>query len=70
VNLYEVKSPVESKYAWDYYKLLATTPAAEGFRPLDAGGARRFIPAARVLGRTRRGWHKVRSPLPPIAISG
>jgi branched-chain amino acid transport system substrate-binding protein len=38
VYLYEVKAPGESKYAWDYYKLLATTPAAEGFRPLDAGG--------------------------------
>ena len=38
VNLYEVKSPGESKYAWDYYKLLATTPADQGFRPLNAGG--------------------------------
>jgi branched-chain amino acid transport system substrate-binding protein len=38
VYLYEVKAPEESKYAWDYYKLLATTPANEGFRPLDAGG--------------------------------
>jgi branched-chain amino acid transport system substrate-binding protein len=38
VYLYEVKSPAESKYAWDYYKLLATTTAAEGFRPLQEGG--------------------------------
>jgi branched-chain amino acid transport system substrate-binding protein len=38
VYLYEVKSPNESKYAWDYYKLLATTPPAEAFRPLAAGG--------------------------------
>lgn len=38
VYLYEVKAPAESKYAWDYYKLLATTPADQGFRPLDAGG--------------------------------
>ena len=38
VYLYEVKSPDESKYAWDYYKLLATTPPEEGFRPLAAGG--------------------------------
>jgi branched-chain amino acid transport system substrate-binding protein len=37
VYLYEVKSPAESKYPWDYYKLLATTPAEEGFRPLNAG---------------------------------
>lgn len=36
--LWEVKKPSESKYAWDYLKLLATTPADEAFRPLDAGG--------------------------------
>ncbi|MBS0561389.1 MAG: ABC transporter substrate-binding protein [Proteobacteria bacterium] len=38
VYLYEVKKPSESKYAWDYYKLLATTPADQGFRPLKDGG--------------------------------
>jgi branched-chain amino acid transport system substrate-binding protein len=38
VYLYEVKKPGESKYPWDYYKLLATTPANEGFRPLQDGG--------------------------------
>jgi branched-chain amino acid transport system substrate-binding protein len=37
VYLYEVKSPAESKYPWDYYKLLATTSAEDGFRPLNAG---------------------------------
>ena len=36
--LWEVKQPSESKGAWDYYKPLATTPAAEAFRPLDKGG--------------------------------
>ncbi len=36
--LWEVKKPSESKGAWDYYKPLATTPAAEAFRPLDKGG--------------------------------
>ncbi len=40
VYLYEVKTPEESKYPWDYYKLLATTPADEGFRPLAEGGCR------------------------------
>jgi branched-chain amino acid transport system substrate-binding protein len=35
--LWEVKSPAESKGPWDYYKLLATTPADEAFRPLDQG---------------------------------
>jgi len=38
VYLYEVKKPPESKYPWDYYKLLATTPADQGFRPLKDGG--------------------------------
>jgi branched-chain amino acid transport system substrate-binding protein len=32
--LFEVKTPAESKYPWDYYKLLATIPADEAFRPL------------------------------------
>ena len=36
--LFEVKKPAESKGAWDYYKLLATTPADEAFRPLGTGG--------------------------------
>ena len=33
--LFEVKKPEESKKPWDYYKLRATIPAAEAFRPLD-----------------------------------
>jgi len=33
--LYEVKKPSESKYPWDYYKLIATIPAEEAFRPLS-----------------------------------
>jgi branched-chain amino acid transport system substrate-binding protein len=36
--LFEVKKPEESKYPWDYYKLRATIPAAEAFRPLKDGG--------------------------------
>lgn len=36
--LFEVKSPQESKYPWDYYKLRATIPAAEAFRPIGEGG--------------------------------
>jgi branched-chain amino acid transport system substrate-binding protein len=35
--LFEVKKPEESKYAGDDYKLLATIPAAEAFRPLKDG---------------------------------
>lgn len=36
--LWEVKTPAESKGAWDYYKPVATTPADQAFRPLDKGG--------------------------------
>ena len=36
--LFEVKKPSESKGAWDYYKLLATIPADQAFRPLNEGG--------------------------------
>jgi branched-chain amino acid transport system substrate-binding protein len=36
--LFEVKKPEESKGPWDYYKLLATIPAANAFRPLAEGG--------------------------------
>jgi branched-chain amino acid transport system substrate-binding protein len=35
--LFEVKKPAESKGAWDYYKLRATIPAEQAFRPLDQG---------------------------------
>ena len=33
--LAEVKKPSESKYPWDYYKILATIPGSEAFRPLN-----------------------------------
>src|SRR5471030_2897709 len=33
--LFEVKKPAESKYPWDYYKLIATIPAEEAFIPLE-----------------------------------
>ncbi len=36
--LFEVKKPSESKASWDLYKLRATIPAAEAFRPLNEGG--------------------------------
>ena len=35
--LFEVKKPAESKGPWDYYKLRATIPAEQAFRPLDQG---------------------------------
>ena len=33
--LVQVKKPAESKYPWDYYKVLATIPGDEAFRPLS-----------------------------------
>ncbi|MBN8960126.1 MAG: ABC transporter substrate-binding protein [Rhizobiales bacterium] len=36
--LYQVKKPSESKGEWDLYKVLATIPADEAFRPMDQGG--------------------------------
>ena len=33
--LFEVKKPSESKGPYDYYKLVATIPANEAFRPLS-----------------------------------
>jgi branched-chain amino acid transport system substrate-binding protein len=36
--LVEVKKPAESKGEWDYYKIVATIPADEAFRPLKDGG--------------------------------
>ena len=35
--LFEVKKPAESKGPWDYYKLRATIPASEAWRPIDQG---------------------------------
>ena len=36
--LVEVKKPSESKGPWDYYKVRATIPADQAFRPLAEGG--------------------------------
>jgi branched-chain amino acid transport system substrate-binding protein len=36
--LFEVKTPAESKYPYDYYKLVRTIPGDEAFRPMDKGG--------------------------------
>ncbi len=34
--LFEVKKPEESKYPWDYYKLVATIPPEDAAKPLEA----------------------------------
>jgi len=36
--LFRVKTPGESKIPWDYYTLLATTPAKEAFMPMAIEG--------------------------------
>ena len=36
--LFEVKAPAESRGRWDYYKLAATIPAGQAFRPMAGGG--------------------------------
>ena len=36
--LFQVKAPGESRGRWDYYKLRATIPAEEAFRPMAQGG--------------------------------
>jgi branched-chain amino acid transport system substrate-binding protein len=33
--LAQVKTPEESKYAWDYLKILKVIPAADAFLPLS-----------------------------------
>ena len=38
MHLFEVKKPEESKGELDLYKLIATVPGDEAFRPLDKGG--------------------------------
>jgi branched-chain amino acid transport system substrate-binding protein len=32
--LVQVKTPAESRYPWDYYKVVATIPGNEAFMPL------------------------------------
>jgi branched-chain amino acid transport system substrate-binding protein len=36
--LMQVKTPTESKGPWDFYKLLATVPGDQAFRPMEQGG--------------------------------
>ncbi len=40
MTLYQVKTPGESAWPWDYYKPLRTVPAAQAFRPEGADGCR------------------------------
>jgi branched-chain amino acid transport system substrate-binding protein len=38
MHLFQVKSPAESKYPWDYYRLVRTVSANDTFRSMDQGG--------------------------------
>ena len=38
MHLFRVKSPAQSKAAWDYYEHIGTVPGADAFRPLNEGG--------------------------------
>src|SRR3712207_5240317 len=38
MHLFEVNRPEESRYPWDYYKLVGTVPAEQAFRPMAEGG--------------------------------
>jgi len=38
IYLWQVKSPAESKYPWDYYKLITDVNPDRAFRPLAEGG--------------------------------
>ncbi len=52
--LVEVKKPAESKGAYDYFKLLATIPADQGFRPLaDEKGTCGLVKTASQAGSAR-----------------
>jgi branched-chain amino acid transport system substrate-binding protein len=37
IFLAQVKAPSESKYPWDYYKILGTLDPSKAFRPLSEG---------------------------------
>jgi branched-chain amino acid transport system substrate-binding protein len=38
MTLYQVKTPAESKYPWDYYKVMETLPKEAIFRPVSDSG--------------------------------
>ena len=40
VSVWQVKSPAESKYPWDYEKHVATVPAAQAFMPMDTNACK------------------------------
>lgn len=38
IYIFEIKKPEESKYAWDYYKLVSTIPGDQAFQPMKEQG--------------------------------
>ncbi|HMN71287.1 MAG TPA: ABC transporter substrate-binding protein [Rhodoblastus sp.] len=45
--LFQVKTPQDSKYPYDYYKLLSTVPGDKAFRPMEGSGCPLVSAAAR-----------------------
>jgi branched-chain amino acid transport system substrate-binding protein len=39
-DLFEVKSPAQSKSEWDVFNVVSTTPADKAFRPMEEGGCK------------------------------
>ena len=37
IYLFEIKAPAESRYPYDYYRLISTIPGEQAFRPLNDG---------------------------------
>ena len=38
IGVYEVKAPGASTGPWDFYRKIASVPAEQAFRPVEAGG--------------------------------
>ena len=38
LDLYQVKTPAEQHYPWDYYRPVRTIPADQAFLPIQQGG--------------------------------
>ena len=57
--LFEVKKPSESKGPWDYFKLVATTPGDQAYRPLSRRPLRLHRQGVMSPDATRRGSGRV-----------
>ena len=51
MHLVQVKKPEESKYKYDYYRVVSSKPGEEVFRPMSEGGCP-LVKCRRRPGRT------------------